>query len=253
MGLGLGRGAADRQDVPAGLQSASVGLSLSPMPFRGRRQAGISQLYLTGKGNRSYFDVRRSTTSASRRRTCRARFRSSIRCSITTTRFDHPILGGELGYNINFTSLTRDQADFDAITQTALNAGTCTQTADPAIKNPSNCLLRGIPGTYSRFSARSALAAQHHRPVRPSVHAVRVGARRCRRHADQQRAGRVQLHRHRRQQSGARHADRRPGVSLSLHQRAVLGHADHRADRADHRAAERDADRHAGRTKTRRA
>ena len=33
--------------------------------------------------------------------------------------------------------------------------GTCTQTADPAIKNSTNCLLRGVPGIYSRFSAET--------------------------------------------------------------------------------------------------
>ncbi len=37
-----------------------------------------------------------------------------------------------------------------------------------------------------------------------------------------------------------RHADRRSRIPLSLHQRAVVGHADDRADRADHRAPERD-------------
>ena len=69
--------------------------------------------------------------------------------------FDHPIMGGELGYNLNFTSLTRNQANFDAITQTAFNAGTCSNTADPMFATSSNCLLRGIPGTYSRFSAEA--------------------------------------------------------------------------------------------------
>jgi len=64
-------------------------------------------------------------------------------------------MGGELGYNLNFTSLTRNQANFDAITQTAANAGTCSNTADPMFATSSNCLLRGIPGTYSRFSAEA--------------------------------------------------------------------------------------------------
>jgi LPS-assembly protein len=76
-----------------------------------------------------------------------------------TYTFDHPVFGGELGYNLNFTSLTRGQANFDAITQTALAGGVGGEsqclTADPAIKNSANCLLRGIPGTYSRFSAES--------------------------------------------------------------------------------------------------
>ena len=65
-----------------------------------------------------------------------------------------PVLGGELGYNINFTSLTRNQASFDPITQTASLNSLCLPTsADPTARSPSNCLLRGIPGTYSRLSA----------------------------------------------------------------------------------------------------
>ena len=41
------------------------------------------------------------------------------------------------------------------ITQSALNNGTCTQTANPAVKTTANCVLRGVPGTYSRFSAET--------------------------------------------------------------------------------------------------
>ena len=40
------------------------------------------------------------------------------------------------------------RTEFDAITQNA----SCAQTADTATKN--NCLLRGIPGNYNRFSAQ---------------------------------------------------------------------------------------------------
>jgi LPS-assembly protein len=68
--------------------------------------------------------------------------------------FGQPVLGGELGYKLNLTSLSREDASFDPITTLAQNNSWCgPTTADPAIKNTSNCLLRGIPGTYSRFSA----------------------------------------------------------------------------------------------------
>jgi LPS-assembly protein len=115
--------------------------------------AGVSQIYLSGKGNRSYFDIRSiyyygfSTADVQNQIPV---IHPVLDYDYT---FDHPIMGGELGYNFNFISLTRNQAEFDAINQTALNAGTCSQTANPAIINSSNCLLRGIPGTYSRFSA----------------------------------------------------------------------------------------------------
>ena len=115
---------ADRQDVPAGLQPASVELSRHRSVQTGTTE-GISQIYLTGKGNRSYFDVRSIyylRLLDSRRAEADSGHPSGDRLHYT---FDHPMLGGELGYNINFTSLTRNQANFDAITQTALNAGTC--------------------------------------------------------------------------------------------------------------------------------
>ncbi len=62
------------------------------------------------------------------------------------------MLGGELSYKGNFTSLTRDTAAFDPITATASANGSCLPTsADPARNiTPANCLLRGMPGTYTR-------------------------------------------------------------------------------------------------------
>ena len=123
--------------------------------FQNPNSEGISQLYLTGKGNRSYFDIRSiyyMGFSPADAQTQIPFIHPVIDYMYT---FDHPVLGGELGYNINFTSLTRNQADFEAITQTALNNGTCSQTADPAIKNSASCLLPGIPGTYSRVSAET--------------------------------------------------------------------------------------------------
>ncbi len=65
--------------------------------------------------------------------------------------------------------------------------------------------------------------------------------------------GVVELHRHRQQRSGARHADGRPRIPLSVHQRGVLGHADAGADRPGDRAAERDRRSANGRTRTRKA
>jgi LPS-assembly protein len=115
---------------------------------------GISQLYLTGKGDRSYFDVRSiyyyGFSEADSQRQLPV-IHPVLDYSYT---FGRPVLGGELGYNVNFTSLTRNQASFDPITQTASLNGLCLPTsADPAARIPANCLMRGTPGTYSRFSA----------------------------------------------------------------------------------------------------
>ncbi len=65
------------------------------------------------------------------------------------------ILGGELSYKANVTSLSRGTADFEPITTTALNNGWCTPTtADPTVKIPANCILRGVPGDYTRGSGQ---------------------------------------------------------------------------------------------------
>ncbi len=50
----------------------------------------------------------------------------------------------------------RASADFDPISSSAYSNGYCgPTTADPAVKTPANCLLRGVPGDYNRLSAES--------------------------------------------------------------------------------------------------
>jgi LPS-assembly protein len=122
-------------------------------PFTNATSEAISQLYLSGKGNRSYFDARTIYYLGFSDADAQGQIPVIHPVIDYNYVFDRPILGGELGYRLNFTSLTRNDADFDPITQNALLNSTCTQTADPAIKNTASCLLRGVPGTYSRFSA----------------------------------------------------------------------------------------------------
>ncbi len=124
-------------------------------PMQTGASEGVSQIYIAGKGNRSYFDARSIHYLGFSEADSQSQIPVIHPVVDYTYTFDHPIMGGELGTRFNFTSLTRNQANFDPITQTALNSGACTQTADPAIKTTSNCLLRGIPGTYSRFSAET--------------------------------------------------------------------------------------------------
>ncbi len=112
----------------------------------------LSQFYLVGRGERSYFDARTlyfygfSSADAQRQ------------IPVVHPVIDHdytlnqPILGGELSFRTNLTSLTREAANFDAISVAAMASGVCgTNTPDPA-RNISNCLLRGVPGTYTRLS-----------------------------------------------------------------------------------------------------
>jgi LPS-assembly protein len=112
----------------------------------------ISQLYLTGVGNRSYFDARTIYyLSYSGQQNQVPVIHPLIDYSNVLNR---NIIGGEFSYKTNFTSLSRDNAAFDPITLLAANNGWCLPTsADPTVKIPANCLLRGIPGTYTRASA----------------------------------------------------------------------------------------------------
>jgi LPS-assembly protein len=124
-------------------------------PFLNTTSEGTSQLYLTGQGNRSYFDVRSIYYLGFSNADAQGQIPVIHPVLDYTYTFDHPVLGGELGYDVNFTSLTRQSANFDAITQTALNNGSCFTTAAPGTPLPANCVLHGIPGTYSRFSAET--------------------------------------------------------------------------------------------------
>ena len=123
--------------------------------FQNPQSEAISQLYLAGKGNRSYFDARTIYYYGFSQADTQSQIPIIHPVLDYTYVLNRPILGGEVGYNINFTSLTRGEADFDPITQSALNNGTCTNTANPALKTTASCLLRGVPGTYSRFSAEA--------------------------------------------------------------------------------------------------
>ncbi len=67
----------------------------------------ISQLYLTGKGNRSYFDMRGMYFYGFSTADTQKQLPVILPVVDYTYTFDRPVLGGELGYNMNFTSLPR--------------------------------------------------------------------------------------------------------------------------------------------------
>jgi LPS-assembly protein len=122
-------------------------------PFQtGFASEGVSQAYLSGAGDRSYFDIRSIYYYGF------SEFDHQAQIPIIHPVLDYfnvapqQVLGGELSYKANLTSLSRQDAEFDAVTQAAQGSGVCANpTADTAI--PANCLLRGIPGEYTRFSA----------------------------------------------------------------------------------------------------
>jgi LPS-assembly protein len=114
----------------------------------------VSQLYLTGVGNRSYFDARTIYyLSYSGNQNQVPEVHPVIDYSNVVNR---PILGGEFSYKTNFTSLTRDTAAFDPITTLANTNSLCLNaSADPLARLPTQCLLRGMPGTYTRLTGEA--------------------------------------------------------------------------------------------------
>jgi len=119
-------------------------------------EGGTNQLYLTGRGDRSYFDARVMYfygLSSADTQSQLPIIHPVIDYAYT---FGQPVLGGELSFKTNLTSLSRETAEFDAINLNSINNGACLPAnADPATKTPANCLLRGIPGDYTRLSAEA--------------------------------------------------------------------------------------------------
>ena len=124
-------------------------------PFQtGIAAQGVSQLYLSGAGERSYFDVRSIYYYGFSEEDTQAQIPIIHPVLDYSNVLAQPVLGGEFSYKFNLTSLTRQQAEFDAVNQNAQASGACSSpTADTAV--PANCLLRAIPGDYSRFSAEA--------------------------------------------------------------------------------------------------
>jgi LPS-assembly protein len=118
---------------------------------------GISQLYLAGRSERSYFDIRSMYFYGFSESDVQGQIPIVHPVMDYTYTFGQPIFGGELGYRVNTISLSRDLGSFDPVSQMAYAGGLCGPTsADPATnKVPANCLLRGFPGNYSRFSAET--------------------------------------------------------------------------------------------------
>jgi len=111
-----------------------------------------SDLYLTGVGNRSYFDARAIYYLSF------SGFQQQIPVVHPVVDYfnvlNYPIFGGEVSYKTNFTSLTRNDAAFDPITTQANTNGLClASSADPMARLPTQCLLRGVPGTFTRATA----------------------------------------------------------------------------------------------------
>jgi LPS-assembly protein len=128
----------------------------NPDPFGYALSEGVSQLYLSGRGDRSYFDIRTIQYTGFSESDVQSALPVIHPVLDYSRTLGTPVFGGELGYSMNFTSLTRGSAQFDPISSAAFASGQCgPTTADPSVKTRTNCLLRGIPGDYNRLSAET--------------------------------------------------------------------------------------------------
>ena len=118
---------------------------------------GVSQLYLVGRGDRSYFDLRSIYYTGYSEVDRQGQLPVVAPILDYSKTLPDQVMGGELSYKINATNLSRSQASFVPITEAAVNNNICAnglaQTTNPALLNKSNCLLNGIPEDYTRGSA----------------------------------------------------------------------------------------------------
>ncbi|MES1155768.1 MAG: LPS assembly protein LptD, partial [Pseudorhodoplanes sp.] len=111
-------------------QDYNVSIRQTPIdPFQTGMTEGTSQLYLTGKGDRSFFDIRAQHFYGF------SQFDNQKELPVVHPVMDYkyifgqPVAGGELGYKLNLTSLSRSDASFDPITTAAQQGALCGPTS----------------------------------------------------------------------------------------------------------------------------
>ena len=130
----------------------------------------ISTAYLTGYGDRSYFDLR------GYRIVGLSLFDDSRQQPLVAPVLDYnrtfPLrpessfgIGGEINIDVNLTSLSRTEADYESTGSRMLDRAfslydVCPTSAapNPALPNfkPPSCFLRGVAGDYTRASAQAS-------------------------------------------------------------------------------------------------
>ena len=125
-------------------------------------QTSTSQLYLTGQGERSWFDLRgyyfQGVSYATNQKTTPV----VLPVLDYDRRFETPYIGGEFAINANLTNLRRDQAAYQELRSNILNPtsqfrfNNVSIYDDCAVRSPSikgssgqGCILRGLGGNYT--------------------------------------------------------------------------------------------------------
>ena len=238
MDLGLGRHPADRPDVFPELRLEDLPARHQhprQRPDRGR----VAALSRRPRRPQLFRYARDLLLRLFRSRLAEPNSASSIRWSITATCSASRCSAANSAIRANLTSLSRANADFNPISSAAYTNGLCaliTRRPGRAKSPPTACSAAFRAPTPASPERRSGSAASPIPIGQIFTPFVKLRADAAAISIDQ-RSRRCQLHRARRQHRVPRHADGRSGVPLSVHQRATLGHPDHRADRASHRAA----------------
>jgi LPS-assembly protein len=138
-------------------QDYSLGRFRSPVAvFSALPTDAVSQLYLTGVGTRSFFDVRTMYFYGFSEADIQRQIPIVHPVIDYANVYNRPILGGELSFKANLTSLSREAVSYNPISATAQSLGLCLPaSADPTVKTPANCLLRGIAGDFTRLSGEA--------------------------------------------------------------------------------------------------
>jgi LPS-assembly protein len=138
-------------------QDYTLGRFRSPVAvFTAIPTDAISQLYLTGVGTRSFFDARTMYFYGFSEADVQRQIPIVHPVIDYANVYNRPVFGGELSFKANLTSLSREAVSYNPISATAQTLGLCLPgTADPTVKTPANCLLRGIAGDFTRLSGEA--------------------------------------------------------------------------------------------------
>ena len=126
---------------------------------RSRLTERVSQLYLTGQGDRSYFDMRALGFYGLSELDNNRQLPLIHPVIDYSYFFGNPVIGGELSFKMNFTSMSREQADYAPASLAALVPNNAIGNPDLSRclalqATPSNCFVRGFAGDYTRFSGQ---------------------------------------------------------------------------------------------------
>ena len=127
---------------------------------QGKANEKVSQLYLVGQGDRSYFDVRGMSflgMSELDRNNEQPILHPVLDYNYV---YGQPVWGGQLSFTTNLASITRQQAEFDATNTNALSnqdpaqgpigVNLCDSRNIVVGTTRNNCIMRGAPGDSTR-------------------------------------------------------------------------------------------------------